>query len=82
MAPAQVTDCSKLLVLTNKQKKKNLHHALTFVLVSCFFDEIHSNNLPHLGTADKSRLQTQCYINGTEEDGGLFCFFFWCVCLS
>lgn len=60
---------------------KKLHRALTFVLARHFFDEIHSN-LPDLSTPDKGRLQTHCYTNGTEENGGLFCFSFWCVCLS
>lgn len=65
-----------------KQTKKNLHSALTLVLVRCFFDKIHPNNLPHLSAPDKGRMQTQCYTNGTEEDEVWFCLSFWCVCLG
>lgn len=64
MTPTQETDCSKLLVVTNKQI---LHCALTH-------DKIHSNNVTHLSTTHKGKFQTQCL--KLHWEGWNLCFVF------
>lgn len=64
-----------------KQTKKNLHSALTLVLVRCFFDKIHPNNLPHLSAPEKGRMQTQCYSDHWYWGRWGFVLFVLLVCL-
>lgn len=76
MTPAQVTDCSKLLVLTNKQI---LHCALTL-------DKNPSQQ------RDSLKYHTQGQVSDTMSEQfpmqslgkmeSLFCFYFWCDCLQ